>query len=81
MRETQKVVLRMDAILSDGGNVGVHCRMGVGRSGVLAACCLVRCGMDSQSALNRVSDARGWSVPDTDEQREWVARFSREHSW
>ena len=56
--------------------VGVHCRAGVGRSALFAACVLVAQGLDADEALTRIAGARGVEVPDTEEQREWVRRFA-----
>ena len=64
--------------LGAGEGVGAHCRQGVGRSAVLAACLLMGAGVDAESAWRRVGEARGRTVPDTAEQREWAARFARE---
>jgi protein-tyrosine phosphatase len=64
-------------ILQQGRNVAVHCRQGVGRSGIIAAAVLVKHGSTPDDALKLISDARGVPVPETPEQREWVRRFSR----
>ncbi|MGA7219687.1 MAG: dual specificity protein phosphatase family protein [Candidatus Sulfotelmatobacter sp.] len=61
----------MDA-LSAGKNLLVHCRQGIGRSGLVAACLLVKKGMSSGAAVESVSAARGVSVPETIEQRHWI---------
>ena len=58
--------------LEAGANVAVHCRQGIGRSSTLAAAVLVLEGADAADAWDRVSAARGLSVPDTDEQREFI---------
>jgi protein-tyrosine phosphatase len=64
---------RLEGLLAGGKGVAIHCRAGVGRSGLLAACLLVRAGLETQAAFTRISTARGWLVPDTPEQAEWVA--------
>lgn len=58
--------------LSAGKNVLVHCRQGVGRSGLVAACLLVKKGMSPGAAVDSVSAARGVSIPETAEQRDWI---------
>jgi protein-tyrosine phosphatase len=58
--------------LKGGQGVGIHCRIGVGRSAVLAVCVLAALGVSVESAWTAVTKARGMSVPDTPEQREWV---------
>ena len=58
-----------------GKSVAVHCRQGVGRSGLVAAGVLVTAGLRPEEALQRVSAARGETVPETPEQRSWVQRL------
>ena len=63
-------------ILSDGKNLLVHCRQGVGRTGLFAACLLIRSGMSPSAAVDLVSAARGLAVPETIEQRDWIERYA-----
>lgn len=56
-----------------GRSVGVHCRAGIGRSGLVTAGVLLRLGISESDAWQRVSTARGLHVPDTDEQRSWLS--------
>lgn len=67
---------QLDADLSAGRNVVVHCRQGIGRSGLLAACLLVGKGLSSGAAIESVSAARGLAVPETREQRTWIERYA-----
>lgn len=62
--------------IGDGQAVAIHCRAGIGRSSLIAACALVRMGIDPTSAFRMIGSARGVRVPDTDEQREWVIAFA-----
>jgi protein-tyrosine phosphatase len=62
--------------LIKGQNVLVHCRAGIGRTGLVAASVLVRTGIDPEVALRLVSTARTLVVPDTAEQRTWVLNFT-----
>jgi protein-tyrosine phosphatase len=55
-----------------GRFLGVHCRASIGRSSVLAVSVLVRIGWDVSKAFHAVESARGCSIPDTPEQRQWV---------
>lgn len=65
----------LDSALASGQTVVVHCRQGIGRSGMAAACVLVLNGMDPAPAIARVSSARGLPVPETGPQREWIERY------
>jgi len=60
------------AALDDGKNVAVHCRQGIGRSGLIAAAVLATSGLNSEAAIEAVSSARGLPVPETSAQRLWV---------
>jgi len=62
--------------LRNGKAVGVHCRAGIGRSSLIVASALIRDGLSVDSAFHAIQDARGCSVPDTAEQRQWVERYS-----
>jgi protein-tyrosine phosphatase len=61
--------------LRAGQHVVTHCRFGIGRASLLAAALLVLDGTDPEQAWSLVARARGLPVPDTDEQRRWVARL------
>jgi protein-tyrosine phosphatase len=64
--------------LQKGRGVAIHCRIGVGRSALVAACVLVALGRPIESVWQSIQDARRFSVPDTPEQRAWVAAFTTE---
>ncbi len=56
--------------------VAIHCRPVMGRSAVIAACVLKTFGVEAKRAFDLVASARGFMVPDTQEQRDWVAAFA-----
>ncbi|SDH78987.1 Putative phosphatase [Actinokineospora alba] len=56
-----------------GASIVTHCRFGIGRASLLAASVLVLAGVEPEDAWRRIEAARGRPVPDTPEQREWVA--------
>jgi protein-tyrosine phosphatase len=74
--EMAAVLDHLNVRLSSGKNVVMHCRQGVGRSGLLAACLLISKGMDPNAAVKKVSAARGVSIPETREQREWIDHYA-----
>ena len=73
----RQLVNELEDLLDEGKSVGIHCRAGVGRSSMVAACLLVNHGEDAKISFARISTARGVAVPDTEAQREWVGNFAR----
>ena len=75
MSETERLVCRLSTAIADGRAVAVHCRAGIGRSSMIAACVLASNGYDVNSAFDIIARARGVEVPDTEGQRAWVSAF------
>ena len=67
-----ELIRELEQALRSGKSVAVHCRQGIGRSGLIAASLLVAAGANSDDAFRSVEQARGAPVPDTPAQREWV---------
>jgi protein-tyrosine phosphatase len=67
---------KVEHALSSGKNVLVHCRQGVGRTGLVAACLLIKRGLSPGAAVEQLSAARGVAVPETTEQREWIDHYA-----
>ena len=68
-------------LLSDvraGKKIAIHCRQGIGRSGLIASSLLVMAGIDPVVAFRKVSAARGFQVPETQEQRDWVIELAHD---
>ncbi len=57
--------------------VGIHCRAGIGRSGLVAASLMSAFGIAPSDAFAMLSRARGVAVPDTEAQTSWVDEFAR----
>jgi protein-tyrosine phosphatase len=72
-----KLLTTLEAQLRTGRSVAVHCRAGIGRSGVIGACVLNAFGVDPAASFGMLSRARGVTVPDTDAQVAWVRDFGR----
>jgi protein-tyrosine phosphatase len=68
----RSLVSELKILLGEGTHVVVHCRMGIGRSSLIAAGVLVDEGMSADDAWSAISQARGLAVPDTDQQRSWL---------
>jgi protein-tyrosine phosphatase len=58
--------------LAAGETVAVHCRQGIGRSGLVTAGVLITQGLSPEAAVDLVSSARGLRVPETPEQLSWL---------
>ena len=78
VRQTVQLADRIVSLLRDGAKVVIHCRAGIGRSAVIAACTLLRLGFPKQEVFPMLRRARGLPVPDTRSQEEWLSLFSRE---
>ncbi len=71
----------IDRVIEDGGTVYLHCWGGIGRTGTIVGCWLVRHGMTGEEALTRVAEL--WETrPDsfwtTSPQTEAQFRYVRE---
>jgi protein-tyrosine phosphatase len=75
--EVEPLIAEIVTALNSRKHVAIHCRMGIGRSAMIAAAVLVRLGETAENALARIQAARGLSVPDTPEQAQWVAQYAK----
>lgn len=80
-RQTREILDTIDRVRADGGAVYLHCWGGVGRTGTIVGCWLVRHGMTGDEALARVAEL--WATrPDSDwspsPQTEEQCRYVRE---
>ncbi len=69
---TADLIRKLDKDLTEGRSLALHCRQGIGRSALIAACLLVTSGIAPDAAFQQASAARGCAVPETTEQHEWV---------
>ena len=60
-----------------GEKIILHCRGGIGRAGITASSILIKHGLISNDAFERVSKARKINVPDTEEQKNWVQNIEQ----
>ena len=72
----ESFVAQLSSEIQQGKKIAIHCRQGIGRSGLIAACLLIRSGMSPGAALDTVSAARGMVVPETAQQRDWIERYA-----
>ena len=67
-----KFIKRQYFEITNGANGVVHCRAGIGRTGMVTVSILLHSGYDSLEAFELVSEKRGIVVPDTQQQIDWV---------
>ncbi len=71
----------IDRVVDAGGTAYVHCMRGIGRTGLVVGCYLVRRGMTGQQALDEIRNLRkgllsSWArSPETDAQRRMVLEW------
>lgn len=75
--EARTLIARLVDLLKMGEGLGFHCRAGIGRSPMMAAAVLVASGVPLDAALRALAAARGWPVPETEEQFEWLRKFAK----
>lgn len=71
----KELINRLYKELLEGLNIAVHCRAGIGRTGITASCLLIKDKMTSQEAIDRVSAARGVPIPDTQQQYDFICDY------
>ena len=76
LEETSALVDGIVERMSRGETVVVHCLAGRGRSGTIAACCLVATGRAPAEAIRMVRKARPGAV-EVESQLDFVKRFAR----
>lgn len=62
--------------INEGANAVIHCRMGIGRSSIIAGALLISKGYNADEMLDTISKVRGVSVPDTEEQANWLRKIA-----
>ena len=73
------VAAELASDVRNGRAVAIHCRAGIGRSGLLGACVLSHLGVACEETFAMLTRARGVTVPDTADQVEWFRKFCSTH--
>ena len=73
----RQVVNQLVEYLNQGKRIVIHCRMGIGRSSVLAAEVLIKMGCPAKGIFEHISQCRGLEVPDTTEQKAWIMSLAK----
>ncbi len=83
----RRILGTMDGALRRGHTVYVHCWGGIGRTGTVVGCYLVRQGLSSDASLKQMQELlqdtpkRGRASPETPEQRRMILDWHREEGW
>ena len=76
-RELSRLLSAVHAELLNNKAVAIHCRAGIGRTGLVSGCLLHMLGVPYDDIFHVLSRSRGLAVPDTSAQVEWVERYTR----
>lgn len=71
-----EVIHQLAALNAGGHKIVTHCFAGIGRSSTIAACVLVERGIAPEKAIEMLSAARGFEVPETEAQAEWIFQYA-----
>ena len=82
--EMQMIQARVRAALTFGRSLYVHCRAGIGRTGIVVGCFLVEQGLEGDPALDQLNElwrqcarSKSWpTVPQTSEQATYIQRWT-----
>ena len=76
--DARQFVYDLATRIEGGQSLVLHCRLGIGRAGMFSAAVLILLGETAQTAMERVSAARGLEIPDTQEQVAWLHSLERD---
>lgn len=73
--DVKNLILKLRQKLQQGEKVVIHCRMGIGRSSIIAGAILLNDHLTADEVIIKISKVRGMQIPDTDEQIDWLKNF------
>jgi protein-tyrosine phosphatase len=77
--ELVRLVHGLHERLRQGRAVAIHCFAGIGRTGLVAGCLLHLLGVPRRDIFRVLGRTRGYAMPNTAAQAEWVERFIEQH--
>jgi protein-tyrosine phosphatase len=75
LHAVKKIVKYLQEKLRNQESVVIHCRMGIGRSSIIAGAILLDSCRMAGDVLDFITRSRGLTVPDTEEQVHWLKHF------
>jgi len=73
-----KLANNLAGLIKQDKRVVIHCRMGIGRSSILAAAIMINLGCKGENVFEIISQYRKLEVPDTKEQKDWILSIESE---
>ena len=74
--DLQILITELRKDLQDGKHILVHCRGGVGRTGLICCCVMAASGHNVPDAISIVTKKRGAQVPETPAQIDMIIRYA-----
>jgi protein-tyrosine phosphatase len=75
-RDAAALIDELCGELAKGKAIAIHCRAGIGRTGLIAGSLLHGLGVPGRDVFHLLSRSRGVAMPDTSAQAEWVAQYA-----
>ncbi len=69
-------IQKIGSFMTSDSKIVAHCRMGIGRASLIAVSLMILSGVSPKQAFEWVEKARGYQVPDTIAQRDWIGKFA-----
>ena len=75
LSDLRPLVTQLHTEITNGLHLVVHCRGGIGRTGIICSCLLIATGLNASDAMAQVTEKRGCIVPETATQIELIRQF------
>ncbi len=72
-----QLAINLSNKLREHKKVVIHCRMGIGRSSMLAAAIMINLGYKGENVFEIIGKHRKLEVPDTGEQKNWILSLEK----